>query len=540
MKIVIVGGVAAGAGAATRARRLMEDATIVLFERGDFVSYANCALPYYVGGEIAGEEKLTVASPEFLKKRFLIDVRVRSEVISIDRAAHTVNVRTDSGEYTETYDKLVIATGAAAVTFGIECEGVFKLKDVPDALKLEKYIALNEPESALVAGGGFIGIETAENLVRRGIKVTIAEYGDQIMANLDPEMAVIVQEEAQRNGVEIILGKGVKAMEKVPDGVEVAFTDGTKAACGVAVIAAGVRPESALAAAAGLKTTPRGNILTDEHMLTSDPDIYAAGDVISVWDAFGAETAVPLAGPANRQGRSVASNIAGYFDDNGKRVIGASAAKVFSLTAASVGKNEKQLRASGVKYLKAYAFPFSHASYYPGAKQLALKLLFDEKGVVLGAQGIGEENVVKQIDVISVVMQFGGTVADLARAELSYAPPYNSAKSPVNMLGFIAENIISGLAPTVYPDTVGDMMVIDVRNPAELKFGAIEGAINIPLDALRENLNMIPSGKKIAVSCAVGLRGYIGTRILRQHGFNAYNLSGGYRAYSIYKKAGLI
>ena len=510
MKVVIVGGVAGGASCATRLRRLDEKAEIIIFERGENVSYANCGLPYFIGGEIQRREDLTVASPEFLRRRFNIDVRVKSEVVAIDRKGHKVKVRAEGGEYEETYDKLVLAPGAGAKTFGLKGEGVFTLREI------------------------------AENFVRRGLEVTLAEFAPQLMPPLDAEMALCVRDALEKGGVRVLTSTGVKAVEKTAGGVKVTLTDGSVVETGVVVLAMGVAPETKLAAEAGLAISACGGISTNEYMRTSDEDIYAAGDAIAVMSAK-EEALVPLAGPANRQGRSVAENIVGGRESNGKNVLGASVVKVFDMTFASVGRNEKQLAKAGVKYKKAYAFPMTHAGYYPGATQLTLKLLFGEKGEIYGAQAAGRENVEKQIDVISVFMQTGASVHDMARAELCYAPPYNSAKSPVNMLGFIAENILSGLCPTVYPEDLGaDDLVLDVRTPAECAKGGIAGAVNIPLDELRARLNELPANKKIIVSCAVGLRGYLGVRMLRQRGFDAVNLSGGYRGYCLMKRADLV
>ena len=538
MKIVIIGGVAGGAGAATRLRRLDEKAEIIMLERGRHVSYANCGLPYYIGGEIRGEENLTVASPQFLKKRFNIDVRVNSEAVDLDVKNRTVTVRKENGErYVLGYDKLVLAPGAKANTFGLKGEGVFTLKDVTDTLGLDGYLIGNAVSDVLVAGGGFIGTEVAENLVKRGINVTLVEFGKQIMAPLDPEIAILLEDELKANGVKVLTSTGVKSLKNTAEGICAELTDRSVANVGAVVLSMGVKPETELAAKAGLTLSPAGGIRINEFMQTSDPDVYAAGDAVAVVGSDGRETQVPLAGPANRQARSAATNIAGGAASNGRRVLGASVVKIFSLTAASVGKNEKQLKAAGDSYLKAYAFPMSHAGYYPGAEQLTMKLLFAPDGRVLGAQCVGKELVEKQIDVISAVMKFGGTVKDLAEMELCYAPPYNSAKSPVNMLGFIAENILSGLCPTVYPEDVkeGDF-VLDVRNPSELAAGKIPGSVNVPLDVLRDNLYRIPRNCRVIVSCAVGLRGYLGVRVLRQLGFDAYNLSGGYRAYSLVKR----
>lgn len=542
MKVVIIGGVAGGASCATRLRRLDESAQIIVFERGDHVSYANCGLPYYVGGKIEREESLTVASPGFLRARFAIDVRVRSEVVGIDTANKTVRVREREGrEYEESYDKLVLAPGAAAKTFGWSGEGVFVLRDVNDAVGLASHIGSKSVKKALVAGGGFIGVETAENLVRRGVAVTLAEFAPQVMPPLDPEMALLVADELAKNGVAVRTGVGVSSVTAGKDGVDVTFTDGSADTFGAVVLALGVTPETSLAKAAGIAIASDGGIAVDECMRTSATDVYAAGDAVSVTGADGSETLVPLAGPANRQGRSVADNICGGSSSNGKRVLGASVVRAFGLTAASVGRNEKQLKKAGERFFKVYAFPFSHATYYPGAAQMVLKLLFAPDGRVLGAQGAGAESVEKQMDVISAAMKFGGSVRDLAEMELCYAPPFNSAKSPVNMLGFIACNVLDGLVRTVSAEDVGEEdFVLDVRTPQEFAAGHIAGSVNIPLDELRERLSELPRDTKITVTCAVGLRGYIAARVLAGHGFDAVNLTGGFRMYSMMKRAGLV
>lgn len=542
MKVVIIGGVAGGASCATRLRRLDESAEIIILERGENVSYANCGLPYFVGGKIEREEDLTVASPAFLKRRFRIDVRVRSEAVGIDAAAKTVRVREKDGrEYEERYDKLVLAPGAAAKTFGWGGEGVFTLRDVRDATGLAGYIRTHGVKTALVAGGGFIGVETAENLLRAGLSVTLAEFAPQLLPPLDPELAVMLSDELKKAGADVRTGTGVKCIDRADGALDVAFTDGTAGKFGIAVLALGVSPETSLAKSAGAEIAADGGIAVDGLMRTSLPDVYAAGDAVSVLGADGRETLVPLAGPANRQGRSIADNIAGGASSNGRQVLGASVAKVCSLTAASVGLNEKQLKKAGTDYRKIYSFPFSHATYYPGATQMVCKLLFAPDGRVLGAQAVGADNVEKQIDVIAAAMKFGGTVRDLAQMELCYAPPYNSAKSPVNMMGFIASNLLDGLAPTVYAESIPkECAVLDVRTPQEFAAGHIDGSFNIPLDELRDRLSEVPQGRPLAVTCAVGLRGYLAVRILLAHGFDARNLSGGFRMYTLTKKAGLI
>lgn len=542
MKVVIIGGVAGGASCATRLRRLDESAEIVILERGDHVSYANCGLPYYVGGKIEREESLTVASPGFLRARFGIDVRVRSEAVGIDTEKKVVRVRERDGrEYDEPYDKLVLAPGASAKTFGMSGKGVFVLRDVNDATGLYRHITETDRKSALVAGGGFIGVETAENLVRRGLEVTLAEFAPQVMPPLDPEMAQLVADELAKNGVTVLTGVGVSSVAAEDDGVKVAFTDGREGKFGAVVLALGVAPETSLAKAAGIELAKSGGIAVDGAMRTSVPDIYAAGDAVSVIGADGKDALVPLAGPANRQGRSVADNIAGIPSSNGRKVLGASVVRAFGLTAASVGRNEKQLKRAGEKFLKVYAYPFSHATYYPGAAQMALKLLFAPDGRVLGAQGVGADGVEKQMDVISTAMKFGGTVRDLAEVELCYAPPFNSAKSPVNMLGFIASNVLDGLMDVTCPEDVKEEdFVLDVRTPQEYAAGHIAGSVNIPLDELRERLGELPKDTAITVTCAVGLRGYIAARILAGHGFKALDLTGGYRMYVTAKRAGIV
>ena len=542
MKVVIIGGVAGGASCATRLRRLDESAEIVILERGDHVSYANCGLPYYVGGKIEREESLTVASPGFLRARFGIDVRVRSEAVGIDTEKKVVRVRERDGrEYDEPYDKLVLAPGASAKTFGMSGKGVFVLRDVNDATGLYRHITETDRKSALVAGGGFIGVETAENLVRRGLEVTLAEFAPQVMPPLDPEMAQLVADELAKNGVTVLTGVGVSSVAAEDDGVKVAFTDGREGKFGAVVLALGVAPETSLAKAAGIELAKSGGIAVDGAMRTSVPDIYAAGDAVSVIGADGKDALVPLAGPANRQGRSVADNIAGIPSSNGRKVLGASVVRAFGLTAASVGRNEKQLKRAGEKFLKVYAYPFSHATYYPGAAQMTLKLLFAPDGRALGAQGVGADGVDKQMDVISTAMKFGGTVRDLAEVELCYAPPFNSAKSPVNMLGFIASNVLDGLMDVTCPEDVKEEdFVLDVRTPQEYAAGHIAGSVNIPLDELRERLGELPKDTTITVTCAVGLRGYIAARILVGHGFKALDLTGGYRMYATAKRAGIV
>lgn len=548
MKVCIVGGVAGGASAAARLRRLDEDAQIILFEKGDFISYANCGLPYYIGGEIQNQEDLLVTSPQMLKNRFRIDVRVKSEVVKIDRKEKKILVKNleQGTEYEENYDKLILSPGAAAKRPnlpGINSEGIFSVRDVTNTLEIDAYLEKYGVNSAIVVGGGFIGLEMAENLRRRELDVTLVEFENQVMAPLDLELANILHQELKKQGIALKLGRGVAAFEKNQDGaIEVSLTDGSKQTCGIVILAMGVSPRSELAKEAGLDLGVGNSISVNEYFQTSDPDIYAVGDAVCVTSGVtGQDVLIPLAGPANRQGRSAAENLIGRKTSNGKVVYGSSVVKVFDYTAACVGMNEKQLKKAGISYLKTYIFPNSHATYYPGAKQLNMKLLFDQTGKILGAQAVGLELVEKQIDVIATAMKLGGTVYDLEELELCYAPPYNSAKSPVNFLGFTAANILKGDMPVFYVEDLPNIdpktaILLDVRSKAEVEaLGMIPGFINIPVDSLRDHLDELDADKDIYVTCQVGLRGNIAARILLQKGYHVYNLSGGYRLYQLYQ-----
>lgn len=547
MKVCIVGGVAGGAGAATRLRRLDEQAEIILFERGEHISYANCGLPYYLGGVIKEKESLLVTKPELLQDRFHIDVRIMQEVVSIDRENHKIVVedKKTGKRYGETYDKLILSPGASPKKFpmeGIDEEGIFTVRSVTDTLDIENYIKNHESKSAMIIGGGFIGVEMAENLKNRGLEVSLVEFTDQIMAPLDKEMANILHGEMIDKGVQLFLGRGAKSFKRTESGqLDVALTDGQVIGCDLVVLAMGVAPESHLAAEAGLDLSVGNSIAVNDQFQTSDPDIYAVGDAIAVTQGIsGMEALISLAGPANRQGRSVAAFISGREDNNGRKAIGSSVVKVFDYTAASVGLNEKQLIHMERKYWKTYVHPQSHAVYYPGAMPLNLKMLFDDEGKILGAQAVGIDNVEKQIDVLAAAIQLNGTVWDLERMELCYAPPFNSAKSPVNMLGFTAANILNNDMPVWYAEDLekikskGDAIIIDVSKEEEYLMGTIPYAVNMPLDSLRENLFRLDKNKKIYVTCRVGQRGYIAERILLQNGYQAYNLSGGYKTYHTY------
>lgn len=544
MKICIVGGVAGGASAATRLRRLNENAEIVLFEKGEYISYANCGLPYYIGGVIKEKENLIVTKPELLRNRFDVDVRINSEVLAIHPKDKKIVVKNHitGEEYEESYDKLILSPGAAAKkpSFpGVNEEGIFTLRTVPDTFKIDEYIKERNPKSAVVIGGGFIGIEMAENLKEKGLDVTVVEYSNQVVASLDVEMANILHQHLIENGIKLRLNTGVTSFKKQEDGsLELETTQQKTLHCEMAILSMGVSPESRLAKDAGLTLGLGGSISVNDSYQTSDPDIYAVGDAISIINLVsGKEGLIPLAGPANKQGRIAAENALGAQKTIGMGVQGSAVLKVFELTAASTGMNEKQLKKEGMEYKKTYVHPQSHASYYPGATPISMKLLFDKDGKILGAQAVGYEGVEKRIDVIATAMRFSGTVYDLENLELCYAPPFSSAKDPVNMLGFTAANILKGDMPVWYAEELETMDLnsvtfLDIGTPEEIMMGTLPNAVNLNLDSLRQHLDEIDKSKPVYVTCRVGLRGYIATRMLRQNGFDAKNLSGGYRTYS--------
>ena len=544
MKICIVGGVAGGASAATRLRRLDEKAEILLFEKGEHISYANCGLPYYLGGTIRQRDSLIVTKPELLCKRFRVDVRTRSEVLSINRQEKKILVRDlmNGTDYEESYDKLILSPGASPKVPplpGMNSDGVFTLRNVTDTYRIDDYLQETKPAAAVVVGGGFIGVEMAENLAERGLSVTLVEYADQVIASLDPEMANILHRHLSEHGVNLMLGTGITGISHDSSGLRAGLTSGEEVSAGLILLCMGVAPDSHLAKDAGLDLWLNGSIAVNEYYETSDPDIYAVGDAISVTHLVSqTETLVPLAGPANKQGRTAAENALKGRKRKGSPVQGSSVLKVFDLTAASTGLNEKQLRQMELPYKKTYVHPQSHASYYPGASPISMKMMFDDDGHILGAQAVGAEGVEKRIDVLATVIRLGGTVYDLEQLELCYAPPYSSAKDPVNMLGYTASNILNGDMPVFYAEEVSSLdphtvTLLDVSTPDEILMGTIPGFQSIPLDTLRENLNRLNPGKPVYVTCRVGLRGYLATRILLQHGFRAFNLSGGYRTYSL-------
>lgn len=546
MKVLIVGGVAGGAGAATKLRRLSEDAEIILFEKGEYISYANCGLPYYIGGSIKEKERLLVTKPDLLRRRFGVDVRTMSEVVKINRAEKTVTVKNhrDGSTYTESYDKLILSPGAQPKRPnlpGIAQEAIFTLRTVPDTFRIDEFIKNNRPKNAVVVGAGFIGVEMAENLRQRGMDVTVVEFLDQAIASLDPEMAAILHRRMREHGLRLLFGTGVQGFETRGEALWVKLTGEQEIPADLVILSIGVAPDSTLAKDAGLALGVRGSIKVDERYATSDPDIFAVGDAIEVRQlTTGEETLVPLAGPANRQGRLVAGSVMGRPEtDSG--VQGSAILKVFDLTAASTGLNEKQLKAANIPYQKTYVHPASHATYYPGSSQLSMKLLFAPDGKILGAQAVGTDGVDKRIDVLATALRLGGTVYDLEKLELCYAPPYSSAKDPVNMLGFTAANLLRGETKAFYWDEVDSLdrsavTLLDVRTPDEFTMGTIEGAANLPLDDLRGRMGELPKEKSVYLFCQVGLRGYLASRILTQHGYDVYNLSGGYKTYRMAKE----
>ena len=541
MKVLIVGGVAGGASAACRLRRLSEDAQIILFEKGEYISYANCGLPYYIGGTIKEKDRLLVTKPETLRSRFNIDVRTQSEVVSINRGKKTVTVlnHADGSEYEESYDRLILSPGASPKRPplpGIDLPGIFTLRTVPDTFRIDEHIKRHGAKSAVVVGAGFIGVEMAENLKERGLDVTIVEFLPQAVAPLDPEMAAILHRHLRENGVKLRLSTGVEGFEQ-KDRLMVKLSDKTELPADLVILSIGVSPDSKLVKDAELPLGMKGSIKVDETFRTEDPDIYAVGDAVQVKQfQTGEDTMLALAGPANRQGRAAGENVLGTRTVKDGGVIGSSVLKVFYLTAASTGLNEKQLKAEKLPYLKTYVHPADHATYYPNSSQLSMKLLFSPEGKIYGAQAVGAAGTDKRIDVIATAIHFGGTVFDLEKLELCYAPPYSSAKDPVNMLGFTAANILRGDVKAFYAeDTDGldlnKVTLLDVRTPEEAETGIIGGAVNIPVDELRGRLSELPKDKPVYAYCAVGLRGYVACRMLSQHGFDAFNLSGGIKTW---------
>lgn len=545
MNYLIIGGVAGGATVAARLRRMDEKANIILFERGKYVSYANCGLPYYIGDTINNREKLFVQTAKGFTDRFRIDIRTEQEVTAIRPDKKEVEIKNlSTGEtYTETYDKLVLSPGAEPLRPGIEGIGskkIFTLRNVPDTDTIKNYVNTENPKRAIVVGGGFIGLEMAENLYDLGIQVDVVEMANQVMAPLDFSMAAIVHRQLTDKGVGLHLEDGVSRFEEKDGGVTVHLRSGKQIATDMVLLSIGVRPETKLAKDAGLAIGERGGIAVNDYMQTSDADIYALGDAVEVRHLVTGQPAlIPLAGPANKQGRIVADNIVFGNKKKYPGSIGTSIAKVFDLTVAAAGANAKLLQQNNIPYISSYTHGASHAGYYPGAVPLSIKILFaPENGKLLGAQIVGFNGVDKRIEMLAQVIQRGGTVHDLAELEHAYAPPYSSAKDPVNMAGFVAENILNKKSRIIQwrelAELPADTIRIDVRTHDEYKLGTIPGFINIPVDELREHLDELPKEKPIVVTCTVGLRGYLAYRILVQNGFkHVRNLSGGYKTWSV-------
>ena len=545
MNYLIIGGVAGGATVAARLRRMDEKANIILFERGKYVSYANCGLPYYIGDTINNREKLFVQTAKGFTDRFRIDIRTEQEATAIRPDKKEVEIKNlSTGEtYTETYDKLVLSPGAEPLRPGIEGIGskkIFTLRNVPDTDTIKNYVNTENPKRAIVVGGGFIGLEMAENLHDLGIQVDVVEMANQVMAPLDFSMAAIVHRQLTDKGVGLHLEDGVSRFEEKDGGVTVHLRSGKQIATDMVLLSIGVRPETKLAKDAGLAIGERGGIAVNDYMQTSDADIYALGDAVEVRHLVTGQPAlIPLAGPANKQGRIVADNIVFGNKEKYPGSIGTSIAKVFDLTVAAAGANAKLLQRNNIPYISSYTHGASHAGYYPGAVPLSIKILFaPENGKLLGAQIVGFNGVDKRIEMLAQGIQRGGTVHDLAELEHAYAPPYSSAKDPVNMAGFVAENILNKKSRIIQwrelAELPADTIRIDVRTHDEYKLGTIPGFINIPVDELREHLDELPKEKPIVVTCAVGLRGYLAYRILVQNGFkHVRNLSGGYKTWSV-------
>ena len=538
MKTIIIGGVAGGASAAARLRRLNEACEIVILERGDFISFANCGLPYYIGGAITDKNDLTLQTPESFRKRFNIDVRVNNEAVKISPEEKTVTVKNlKSGEiYTESYDNLILSPGAEPIKpniDGIDSNIVFTLRNIPDTLKIKEYIEKDTPKSAVVIGGGYIGVEMAENLKEAGLDVSVVELADHLIAPLDFDMAADVHRYIKSKGIKLYLNNGVKAI----DGNTVILQNGTIDA-EMIIMSVGVRPETALAKDCGIEVNRRGSIVVDRHMKTNIQNIYAVGDAVEAEDFITKSPAfIPLAGPANKQGRIAADNICGinseYTGTQGSAVL-----KLFDMTVATTGINEKSASAAGIDYDKTYIYSGSHASYYPGASNMSIKALWDKKTLkIIGAQIVGFDGVDKRMDVLASSIRFGAKITDLANLELCYAPPFGSAKDPVNMLGFVAENIITGKMKQFFWNDVeklprdGSVTLLDVRTVTEVRRGRIDGFINIPLDSLRERIKEIPKDKPVYLHCHSGLRSYIALCILKGNGYDCFNLAGGWRLY---------
>lgn len=538
MKTIIVGGVAGGASAAARLRRLNENDEIIILEHGDYISFANCGLPYFIGGEITDKNMLTLQTPESFRKRFNIDVRVKSEAVKISPEAHTVTVRNadTAEEYEETFDKLILSPGAEPIRpniGGIELPHVFTLRNIPDTMRIKGFIDGSKPRKAVVVGGGYIGVEMAENLIKAGLEVSIVELVDHLIAPLDADMASDVHRYIRSKGIKLFLNNGVTEITDK----KVILQNGSIEA-DMVIMSVGVRPETSLAKECGIALNSRGSIIVNSHMETNYPDIYAVGDAVEVKDfVTGSAAFIPLAGPANKQGRIAADNISGIASEY-KGTQGSAVLKLFDMTVATTGLNEKRAAAEGIDYDKTYTYSASHASYYPNATNMSVKVLWDKNTKkLIGAQIVGFDGVDKRMDVLATAIRFGAEVTDLKDLELCYAPPFGSAKDPVNMAGFVAENVINGTVRQFFWHDVeklprdGSVTLLDVRTKTEIARGMIAGFINIPLDDLRDNLDKLTKDKPVYVHCHSGLRSYIACRILSGNGYECYNLAGGWRMY---------
>ena len=538
-KALIVGGVAGDASTAARLRRLDENIEIIIFERDEYISFANCGLPYYIGETIDERDKLLVQTPKSMKDRFNIDVRINSEVIKVNVKEKTLSINSkEKGIYEESYDYLVLSPGAKPIRpniEGINNEKIFTLRNIPDTDSIKAYVDKNETESAVVIGGGYIGVEMAENLSKRGLEVTLVEAAPHILAPFDSDMVTIAEKELEDHGVSLILEDGVKSFNNNEGKVSINLSSGKKLDADMVILAIGVIPDTGFLRDTGIEFGDKGHIVVDKYMNTNVEDVYAVGDAILVKDFInGNSTAIPLAGPANRQGRIVADNIYGIKSEY-KGTLGTSIIKVFDMAAASTGNNERNLKKLQIPYKVIYAHPNSHAGYYPGAVMMSIKLIFNEEGKILGSQILGYDGVDKTIDVIATVIKLNGTVKDLTELELAYAPPYSSAKSPANMMGFIAENVLEDRMDILNIEDINDFnqnkeILLDVRDQVEVENGSIDKAINIPVNDLRNRMNELDKEKEIWVYCRVGLRGYIASRILTQNGFKVKNLTGGYES----------
>lgn len=538
MKTIIIGGVAGGASAAARLRRLDEQAEIIILERGEFVSFANCGLPYYIGGEITDRENLTLQTPESFKSRFNIDVRVFNEAIKINPDEKTVIVKNIAAgeEYSLKYDNLILSPGAEPIKpniKGINASNVFTLRNIPDTFKIKNHIENEKPKTAVVVGGGYIGVEMAENLAKAGLDVSIVELADHLIAPLDFDMAADVHRYIKEKGIKLYLNNGVTAIESS----RVILQKGEINA-DMVIMSVGVRPETAIAKNCGIKTNAKGSIIVDNNMRTNIPDIYAVGDAVEAENFISKSPAfIPLAGPANKQGRIAADHISG-IDSKYTGTQGSAVLKLFDMTVATTGLNEKTAQLNKIDYEKTYIYSSSHASYYPNGNMMSIKALWDKKSLkIIGAQIVGFDGVDKRMDVLAAAMRLGGKITDLTELELCYAPPFSSAKDPVNMLGFVAENIVTGKIKQFFWHDVeslprdNSVTLLDTRTVTEVARGKIDGFTNIPLDSLRERLSEIPKDKPVYIHCHSGLRSYIACRILQGNGYDCYNLAGGWRLY---------